>query len=325
MLDKAIDQGRRMTAFISFTRDGTKQRFPCKEVTTIGRDVSNDVVLDDPLVSRRHAMICRLQGDTYYLIDEGSSNGSYLNAKRVALPSVVNNGDSITIGAANIRFERIGNDSPSARVTDSRETTVILQPSVEVVKTSILVADIRGFTRLSESMPVRELTEVMNEWFRAATGCIKDRYGIVDKFLGDCVYARWDGADDPARAVRRAVDAACNLARISQGINASHPTLPQPLGIGAGINFGIAAIGTDQGHTAIGDAVNLTFRLQEQTKRLNCNLLLAQDAYTQLSDASWSGREQSISVSGKALPVNVCGYSFEEAEAMLRTGEETKP
>jgi adenylate cyclase len=164
----------------------------------------------------------------------------------------------------------------------------------------------------------------MNEWLRAATSCIKERYGVVDKFLGDCVYARWEADRDAARAVQRAIDSACQLNRISQHLNATHPELPQPFGIGAGINFGIAAIGTDQGRTAIGDAVNLTFRLQEQTKKLGKNILIAQAACELLPESSWSGREQSISVSGKAQPVSVCGFSFDEAEALLRFGEDTQ-
>ncbi len=274
-----------MSAFINLTRNSGAQRIPCKEVTTVGRDATSDIVLDDPLVSRRHAMICRLQGDAYYLIDEGSSNGSYLNAKRITLPTLLNNGDRVTIGSASLSFEQARTSAASARATHTRETTVIVTPQVEVVHTAILVADIRGFTRLSESMPVRALTELMNEWFRAATSCIKERYGMVDKFLGDCVYARWEADRDAVRAVQRAIDSACQLNRISQHLNATHPELPQPFGIGAGINFGIAAIGTDQGRTAIGDAVNLTFRLQEQTKKLGKNILIAQDAYEVLPES----------------------------------------
>ncbi len=313
-----------MSAFISLTKNGDTQRFACKEVTTIGRDAASDIALDDTLVSRRHAMICRLQGDAYYLIDEGSSNGSHLNAKRIALPTLLNHGDQITIGALSLGFEQARSDKAPERSTDMRVTTIIAAPKVEIVQTAILVADIRGFTRMSESMPVRALTELMNEWFRAATGCIKERHGIVDKFLGDCVYARWETEIDAARSVLRAIDAVCQLNQISEHLNATHPELPQTFGIGAGINFGIAAIGTDQGRTAIGDAVNLTFRLQEQTKRLGKNILMAEAAYKLLPAPSWSGREQSVTVSGKTRAVSVCGYSFEEAQKLTRIGEDTQ-
>ncbi len=313
-----------MSAFVILAAGENEQRFACKEIMTIGRDAGNDIVLDDQHVSRRHAMICRLQDGDYYLIDEGSANGSLLNASRISLPTRINDGDQITIGPQTMRFEQRSAVARPAAQPDSRSTMMLTQQSVEVVKIAILVADIRGFTTLSESMAVRPLTELMNEWFRAVTGCIKERYGVIDKFLGDCVYARWSANGDESRAVLRAMDAACELNRLSSHINASHPDLPQPLGIGAGVNFGIAAIGTDQGHTAIGDTVNLTFRLQEQTRMLGTDILIADDAYKLFPESFWSGHEQRIKVKGKKQPVDVVGFSFDQAATLLRLDDDTR-
>jgi adenylate cyclase len=188
---------------------------------------------------------------------------------------------------------------------------------VELLRIAVLVADIRGFTRLSESLPVKQLTELMNEWFREATQCIRAHDGLVDKFLGDCVYARWEANRDPAAALLKTLGAACELNRITRLLNENHPELPQPLEIGVGINIGNAALGTDQGRTAIGDAVNLTFRLQEKTKQMKCNILLNRDAYLNLPPERWQGREQTISVAGKTQPLDVWGLSFEEAGKLL--------
>ncbi len=50
-----------------------------KRIITIGRDTKNDIVIkDDPLVSRRHALIEK-EGQKYYIMDKGSTNGTYLN------------------------------------------------------------------------------------------------------------------------------------------------------------------------------------------------------------------------------------------------------
>lgn len=313
-----------MSAFVILANGGHAQRFACKEITTIGRDAGNDIVLDDTHVSRRHAMICRLQDGDYYLIDEGSSNGSYLNTARINLPTRLNDGDQISIGSMQLRFEQSVAAPRVSEQPDARATTIMTQQSVEVVKIAILVADIRGFTTLSESMAVRPLTELMNKWFRAVTGCIKERHGVIDKFLGDCVYARWSANDDSSRAVLRAMEAACELNRLSHSINDAHPELPQSLGIGAGINFGVAAIGTDQGRTAIGDTVNLTFRLQEQTRTLDKDILIADEAYKLFPQSFWSGYEQRIQVKGKKQPVDVVGFSFDQAEALLRNGDDTR-
>lgn len=308
-----------MQAYLTLSEKGQSRQIECKEVMTIGRDEGNDIVLHDVRVSRRHAMLYRTQDGSYYLVDEGSSNGSSVNAARITLPTRLNDGDQISIGSVNLQFRQAAAKTAGTRsARDERATTLILQQSVEVQRYAILVADIRGFTRLSESIPVQELTEIMNQWFHDATHCVRQRRGTIDKFLGDCVYARWPANTDPAGALIQALDTACELERITARVNQARPDLPQELTIGVGINIGNAALGTDQGRTAIGDAVNLTFRLQEQTKQLGRAILLNRDAYLNLPADLWQGHETTLSVAGKTQPLSVWGISFEEAESMLR-------
>jgi pSer/pThr/pTyr-binding forkhead associated (FHA) protein len=76
------------------------------KLISLGRDKSNDVVLSgDPLISRRHALIEK-EGDRYFLLDKGSTNGTYLNnnpipkAERVEIRS----GDVITIGKTKLQI-----------------------------------------------------------------------------------------------------------------------------------------------------------------------------------------------------------------------------
>ncbi len=310
-----------MQAFLILDDNGETRRIPCQDIMTFGREAGCDVVLPDQRVSRKHAVLYRTQDNSYYLADEGSANGSFVNAVRISFPTRLNDGDQISIGAFNLQFRQPGAPRRvSGPGDDQRRTTVIVQQSVELLRIAILVADIRGFTRMSETIPVRQLTELMNHWFREATQCIRAHDGIVDKFLGDCVYARWEANRDPAAALLRVLGAACELNRITTRLNGSHPELPQPLQIGVGINIGNAALGTDQGQTAIGDAVNLTFRLQEKTKQLQCNILLNRDAYLNLPPERWKGHEQTISVAGKTRPLEVWGLSFEEAEQLLPGG-----
>lgn len=63
-----------------------------KEITTLGRDVVNDIVLGDPEVSRQHARLTRTPGG-YVLEDLGSTNGSFINGERLSSPRVLNPGD----------------------------------------------------------------------------------------------------------------------------------------------------------------------------------------------------------------------------------------
>jgi predicted component of type VI protein secretion system len=61
---------------------------------TIGREAGNEIVIEDPQVSRRHAQLTR-QGEAYILEDIGSTNGTYVNGKRVTAPVLLSNGDTI--------------------------------------------------------------------------------------------------------------------------------------------------------------------------------------------------------------------------------------
>ena len=74
------------------------------EPVTVGRDVENDVVLDDRRVSRRHAEI-RLRLGRYTLYDLQSTNGTYVNGRRVA-EVVLSNGDRIAIGGCELVLEQ---------------------------------------------------------------------------------------------------------------------------------------------------------------------------------------------------------------------------
>lgn len=62
-----------------------------------GRDLNNDVVINDPEVSRRHARFF-LQGNTYVLEDLGSTNGTFINGQRLAGPYALREGETITFG-----------------------------------------------------------------------------------------------------------------------------------------------------------------------------------------------------------------------------------
>jgi hypothetical protein len=61
---------------------------------TIGREAGTEIVIEDPQVSRRHATLTR-QGTSYLIEDIGSTNGTYVNGKRVTAPMLLSNGDMI--------------------------------------------------------------------------------------------------------------------------------------------------------------------------------------------------------------------------------------
>lgn len=68
-----------------------------KPVITIGREASNDIVLEDPQVSRHHARLT-LQGAGYVIEDLGSTNGTFINGQRVMGARPINDGDTLGLG-----------------------------------------------------------------------------------------------------------------------------------------------------------------------------------------------------------------------------------
>ena len=73
------------------------QRFPLERPKVVGRSDEADIVIDDGYASEFHLRI-GLQDDEVTLNDLGSTNGTYLNGRRVTVPTVITRGDSIQIG-----------------------------------------------------------------------------------------------------------------------------------------------------------------------------------------------------------------------------------
>lgn len=79
--------------------------FLSKPETTIGRIAANDIVIPDPNVSRHHTQIENRDGD-FYVVDLDSTNGTYLNGRRVTR-ALLKNGAQIAIGNEVLRFRRL--------------------------------------------------------------------------------------------------------------------------------------------------------------------------------------------------------------------------
>ena len=103
------------------------KEFPLdKAEAFIGRDIGNDIVINDPEVSRRHARIY-LQGNMYIIEDLGSTNGTTVNGQKMTGPYMLRAGEQITFGEhVNLSFEAIAR---------AAEVPPVMQP-VQPVSTS---------------------------------------------------------------------------------------------------------------------------------------------------------------------------------------------
>lgn len=305
-----------MSASLSYTIDDFSCTVPCKSVLTVGRDKNSDIILDDLKVSRNHAMIRCIGNGDYYLIDGGSSNGSYVNQQRVTMPRLLKHGDQIVIGGVEFLFEQEKQEVHEADNVSMQET--IVHDTPEIKKITILVADIRGFTSLSEQIPIRTLTQLMNKWFNQVNDIVIQENGIVDKFIGDCVFARWEADTDEVETVVRALRAANTINKMTGDLSRVFTDLTEELKIGVGINTGAASVGIGVDNSALGDAVNVAFRLESATKVLAKDIVLSETAYRHIPEKYWKSLTQKIRVKGKRDPVRIFAVDFADVPVLIK-------
>jgi adenylate cyclase len=132
---------------------------------------------------------------------------------------------------------------------------------------TVMFVDIRGFTAMSENVHAADVLQMLNEYYEKIVDIVFAHEGTVDKYIGDAIMVIWGAPvshdDDPARAVRAAVDirrelVAFNRQRAAQG--------KKEIKIGIGINTGNVVagyIGSSQtmSYSVVGDTVNTASRL----------------------------------------------------------------
>ncbi|HLX04931.1 MAG TPA: FHA domain-containing protein, partial [Candidatus Binatus sp.] len=123
-----------------------------KQTIAIGTHPSNDVVLDDSTVSRRHATITRKSGG-FELADLGSTNGTFVNGRRLSGPTALKSGDEIKFGAVRLAFD------PQSVAKRLRQGLVIL---AVMFLAGFAVARYRARNATSTSEPVAESSAVLS-------------------------------------------------------------------------------------------------------------------------------------------------------------------
>jgi class 3 adenylate cyclase len=132
---------------------------------------------------------------------------------------------------------------------------------------SVLFADIRGFTALTEGMEPQDVIGLLNECMEHLSRAIDAEAGVVDKFIGDEVMAVFGAPVTQDDHARRAVAAAIRMREGMAAFDAVREARGEsPLGIGVGINSGVAVAGNmgssnRLNYTVVGDVVNLASRL----------------------------------------------------------------
>ncbi len=159
----------------------------------------------------------------------------------------------------------------------------------EVRRAAVLVLDLRGFTRLSRSLPPERAVEILTRYQSLAVPIIRAHGGAIDKFMGDGILATFGAAGPSERFAADALGATMELLAALDAWNRDDggsvgDPCPEPLRVGAAVTTGpvlVGAIGVDSRleYTVIGDAVNLAAKLEKQTKREGVQALATGEAY----------------------------------------------
>ncbi len=133
---------------------------------------------------------------------------------------------------------------------------------------TVLFADIRGFTRISEHTPPEKVVQLLNKYFSAMTDIIFAHGGTLDKYIGDGLMALFGAPTATQQDASNALNAAVAMQRRILAINEElRGEGFHEIGVGMGLHTGEATVGyigseRRSEYTAIGDTVNLASRLE---------------------------------------------------------------
>lgn len=275
----------------------------------IGRVVSNDLVIADTQISRFHAVF-NASSSGIVLSDLASLNGTFVNGRRISVPTNLNPGDQITVGSTEIGVlagQLVSDDSDISAVS-----TMAAQMRAVIV--TVLLADVTGYTRMSEQVPGRDVAEMLQRWFSETSAVITSFGGEVDKYIGDCVMALWRGSFQTAeeQAVL-AGQAAASILKLTNAMSQG-PEWPHreqfPWRCRISLNTGEALLGTLGGSgsrdfTVLGDTVNVAFRLNDLAGTLGEDVIVSAETaklveknftVVSLGSAPLEGRKESVNI-----------------------------
>lgn len=140
---------------------------------------------------------------------------------------------------------------------------------------TILFADIRSFSNISQNIPPKELFDFLNSFLREMGPVIRKNNGFIDKYLGDGIMALFPGC--PSSALSCAAEMTKKLRIFNQKCEKD---ILKSIKIGIGIHTGFSVLGTigeDERieTTVISDAVNLSCRLEELTKTYGVDIIIS--------------------------------------------------
>ena len=242
---------------------------PIRGSCFLGRAATNHIVVADDRASRRHAMVQAQSHGEFWLVDLGSSNGTYLNGRRLTQAARLADRDRIELAGRTFTFrqDRTGQTLTAIPTTDKTVQDIRALPCW------LLVADIEGSTQIVSKMPTEQASQMTGRWLAACKQLVEDNGGSINKFLGDGFFAYWPaGNAGIAAAVARGLTALRSLQ--AEGT----PRFRVVLHLGK-VCLGGASLGEE---SLMGGEVNFVFRMEKLAASIGRSFLVSEPAATDL-------------------------------------------
>lgn len=175
-------------------------------------------------------------------------------------------------------------------VAERALSTDLKQYVGQSVVMTVMMIDIRNFTKISERLPPEKVVELLNLYFSQMLDVLTNHSIFVDKFIGDGILAYVENSSNEMVENRKAVLAAISMLKALENLNYSLLQKKMPeISIGIGIYRGplvVGLIGSEEKlqHTIIGDTVNRAGRLEGLNKDLNSEVVLSAELWKMLPD-----------------------------------------
>ncbi len=202
------------------------------------------------------------------------------------------------------RLARYSSPAVIDRVIAAQEEDVsMLADRAEV---SVLFADLKGFTSMSERKTPEEVVAILNEVFSHFTKIVFENNGTLDKFMGDGMLAFFGAPLALEDHAVCAVRAALKMQSAISDFNARHAQ-EEPVGLRIGINTGpviVGDIGSEErkDFTVIGDTVNLASRLESSVAQVG-EVIIGQSTFESLGNEIQCEALAPTMVKGKKAPI----------------------
>ncbi|MDD3237950.1 MAG: adenylate/guanylate cyclase domain-containing protein [Candidatus Gastranaerophilales bacterium] len=176
---------------------------------------------------------------------------------------------------------------------------------------TILFADIRGFTAISEALSAEEVTGILNEYFSEIEPIIRKYDGVLNKFMGDAIMAIFGEPIKNKQHAINAVKCAHEILRKVKVLQKKWLLEEKPkISIGIGINTGevfVGNVGSEERleYTVIGDTVNLASRIEAHNRIYKTQFLISENTYKHINNIADVIKISNVTIRGKSRKIDI--------------------